>query len=781
MEWLRRVKQKNSMFNTLLVSYIVILLLPIAAGLFLFQRIELIMLHHSNRANQGLLEQVRLAAEHRFAEIDQMTLQIALNPKVRWALSHKEEDHVNKQFNIFDMMKELRNVRNISSFVDEVYVYFKESETIVTTMGKSDSHTFFQDILLYEGKSAEWVKNEMFTGYRPGTYYPADTSNAPGNQDRRFTYVQSLPLGERTRVEGYIAVLINEQQFSEMIEQIQKTNSGVIHIVDERLQTIISTARDTALNTEVLARLSGKAGVAEFRQQDEDMMLSYTTGTNGWKFISVVSRQAMLQEVTVLKSWALVLLAVCVAIGIAASYSLTYLNYSPIRDIVRTIRKLKNHVHRERSNEAELIKQSLLQSFEENHRLNQTLSAQSPVFRASFLSRLIKGDVDPSALNDYPFVFGDVQFTDEYFGVLIVEITDCSEFVAGDTRKEWKLVRFIVSNIGADVLGQRNYVVELERDRLAILSNCAEPAGQHDEWRHTAIEKMKQEIFNQFKVKLTVGVSKIHHGIGEIGKCYREALMALEYTMIYGSGIIIYYEEIAGLQQDQYHYPLETETQLVNYSRSGDYSKVEGLLDLIYEWNFHSRGISPDMGRLLFFELLGTCVKIVNGLGLADHDRLRNTLDPSACMAGNPSAEEMFVFFKMRFMDICDCAVSDKSEHGEKLYVKITQYIDKHYGNADLSLAFIADHLQITAQYLSFFFKKHSSRTLTEYIANVRLNEAKKLLRDESATLAEISHKIGYTSVVGFVRFFKKYEGVPPGRYREMMEEQANPQNPRET
>src|SRR5690606_8491993 len=96
------------------------------------------------------------------------------------------------------------------------------------------------------------------------------------------------------------------------------------------------------------------------------------------------------------------------------------------------------------------------------------------------------------------------------------------------------------------------------------------------------------------------------------------ALIALDYRMIVGSNAVIYHEEIADLEQHYYHYPMEAEVQLMNYAKSGDYTNAERLLEQIYEANFQSNGISPEMGKFLLIDLLSTIVKVMNGLQITD-------------------------------------------------------------------------------------------------------------------------------------------------------------------
>jgi two-component system response regulator YesN len=240
--------------------------------------------------------------------------------------------------------------------------------------------------------------------------------------------------------------------------------------------------------------------------------------------------------------------------------------------------------------------------------------------------------------------------------------------------------------------------------------------------------------------------------------------------MIRGSNAVIYHEDIANHEPHYYHYPLEDEVQLMNYAKSGDYANAERLLEQIYQANFESNGISPEMGKFLFIDLLSTIVKVMNGLQITGKKQFESDVDPVKVIAECATAQEMIVRTKELYRIICKFTKEEKSEHADRLYYKICQYIDDHYNDNSLSLSSMADHFQISLQYLSTFFKKHSGENITDYIATIRIREAKKLLVDPTVTMGDIAIKIGYANAVSFIRFFKKVEGVPPGKYREMLD-----------
>lgn len=86
------------------------------------------------------------------------------------------------------------------------------------------------------------------------------------------------------------------------------------------------------------------------------------------------------------------------------------------------------------------------------------------------------------------------------------------------------------------------------------------------------------------------------------------------------------------------------------------------------------------------------------------------------------------------------------------------------------AVAGVVSHARIPERTLKRRFKTATGLAIIDYVQNLRLEEAKRLLESSEAPVDEIGFAIGYEDSSFFRRLFKRRTGVSPGRYRRMFQ-----------
>ncbi len=95
------------------------------------------------------------------------------------------------------------------------------------------------------------------------------------------------------------------------------------------------------------------------------------------------------------------------------------------------------------------------------------------------------------------------------------------------------------------------------------------------------------------------------------------------------------------------------------------------------------------------------------------------------------------------------------------------QYIYDNYNKA-ISLENVSHAVGFNPAYFSSLFKKETGKSFTEYLLEVRVQNAKQYLTQTNMEIADISTEIGYSDVKYFSKIFKKLTGVNPSEYRKL-------------
>ena len=116
---------------------------------------------------------------------------------------------------------------------------------------------------------------------------------------------------------------------------------------------------------------------------------------------------------------------------------------------------------------------------------------------------------------------------------------------------------------------------------------------------------------------------------------------------------------------------------------------------------------------------------------------------------------------KQLFLQVSEMQSSDHKHH---IVTNVKKYIQEHI-EEKLTLNKVAKEFNISSNYLSILFSKHSDIGFSDYINQKKVEAAKKMMADGNYKIYEISDKLGFESAFYFSRVFKKVTGMSPRDY----------------
>ncbi len=100
--------------------------------------------------------------------------------------------------------------------------------------------------------------------------------------------------------------------------------------------------------------------------------------------------------------------------------------------------------------------------------------------------------------------------------------------------------------------------------------------------------------------------------------------------------------------------------------------------------------------------------------------------------------------------------------------LKVLNFIEKNF-NRDISLSTLAEKANLSKYYFCRFFKHYMGVTPKQYIIKRRIEEAKRLLKEEEMDISDIAFRVGFSYLNHFERQFKKYTSQSPKEYRKSL------------
>lgn len=110
--------------------------------------------------------------------------------------------------------------------------------------------------------------------------------------------------------------------------------------------------------------------------------------------------------------------------------------------------------------------------------------------------------------------------------------------------------------------------------------------------------------------------------------------------------------------------------------------------------------------------------------------------------------------------------VSEKPKTENRI-TKVIDYIEHNY-TKDIRLQDITNHFFISEYYLCHEFKKYTNRTIVQYINNIRVIHAQRLIMETKLSLTDIASRTGFASSTHFYRIFRTIVGKSPSEFRKL-------------
>jgi AraC-like DNA-binding protein len=193
----------------------------------------------------------------------------------------------------------------------------------------------------------------------------------------------------------------------------------------------------------------------------------------------------------------------------------------------------------------------------------------------------------------------------------------------------------------------------------------------------------------------------------------------------------------------------------------------QALGRLVEKLNGTGDGLDRQAQALFLYDVLGQMHRFLfRGTDPADGDTERRAGMLEALVDARDSTA-----LRLAFLDQIDGLLRPFEQGALALnpvVERARRFIEEN-SSGKLSLRKIAEHVNVSRNYLSTLFKKQCGTTITDYIHQVRMQRAELLLLAGGRTISEVAYMVGYQNYRDFYRNFVKFTNSSPTRFRQSL------------
>ena len=215
-------------------------------------------------------------------------------------------------------------------------------------------------------------------------------------------------------------------------------------------------------------------------------------------------------------------------------------------------------------------------------------------------------------------------------------------------------------------------------------------------------------------------------------------------------------------------YPLETERELLRRVRLGDKEGAKEVLNEILGKILFKNAGQTELIRARLLELAVVLSRAAVE-GTADLEMILGLNFEYIQELGKIKSIEELCIWVVKVLDrFTESVYENRNIKNVDIIRKTREFIRTNY-KKKIKLVDISKAVNLSPYYLSHIFKRETGITLMEYLAKVRIEEAKRLLESTQWTTTRISFEVGYSDQSYFCKVFKKNEGISPYGYKKRM------------
>jgi len=655
-------------------------------------------------------------------------------------------------------IESLRVVKKNNPYIDNIAIFNRENDLIFSTNGNSEAKKFFYVEFMYDKYDYSYWKNFQSPVLEYQILPP--TTVTEYSKRKNIIPIVFSRIGDY-QLSNLIIINLNIDYILSDIQNEALTPNSVFLFINKKDELYFSVSgKETSIdNIDFFQHIIfDKHSVFDVNSlgKQKNLVIAYSPSASltEYCFAAVIPYTDIHTQTKSFRTMIYILIALAFFLTLIIAYFSTKHVYAPFEKIATLFTTQKKDTY---SDTIQYIYSSVVDTINSNHQLKETYSTTLPFSDERFIISLLNSEL-PFEENDVLTEKLSKIFEYPYFSSVIFKILPTEHFSENYSILDFGSIQSRLYNVIRILFDEkyRTYVIPSETDVLYLLLNI--PSDDIENDIKNLINEFDKLVENdKSDINIYKGNGGIYPGLTGLIESHTNAkakIPASDNT----SNIQVNISK--GRNNENYLLRNSDENNIFNLLITGSVEQANILIQNIFDEK-KSKGLSEHSISQLSAQLLVVLFRVMRTKNLNyDVENIGDTALIQNIIAQPYDAciNTIFEFTKQinSHMDNISLRVDIK---------EIIKYMQENY-TLDLSREHVASIYHVSPKHLSDLLKQEVGMNFTDYLAYIRIEKAKILIKTTKKSITEIYENTGFNNRTTFIRTFKKETGLTPSEFK---------------
>ena len=413
-------------------------------------------------------------------------------------------------------------------------------------------------------------------------------------------------------------------------------------------------------------------------------------------------------------------------------------------EVIESLKKISAQIDKERTQLSDITK------------MKEELRTQEKLVQKEFLNNLVHGAADMTNIMTRCQELG-IDLLSRYYKIFISKIESTTQNI----QKQQEACSRLNSYSGT---WEQTYSFFHHSNRLVCICKGTTQSELEDNVFHIA-ETIEHIATNNSDCIVITGIGKTVDHLSLIPDSYEDAKRIVELDNKENQNRIISSDDIQ-LNNSNALLELKENDPLVDklkYASKNDISTIiEESMNLIHS----NPGQFNVFASYILVDMIFSVSKLIENLG-GDIKQINPEIVQRSYVDKAVSDEQKF---KKTMEDVLNFALEFRNSKSTSRYgdviLKAKKYIEENYADQNTTLTTVAEAVAMSPNHFSAIFSHECKTTFIEYLTDVRIEKAKKLMKETDMKGYDIAYECGFSDPHYFSYIFKKNTGLSPREFK---------------